>query len=282
MFFRRRAVLLVFLIAVFVVLLNFKGDYKPLSREPGSFVAGLLDRAYQPIFHLYKGGTSRLQALWKNYLNLVNVSHENDRLRAEVQLKDMAILSLKEKLRVAEQEDFLVGDLKSLGWDGAIATVTSYDPLTVSKTIWVDAGSDQGVQVNQPVMTSKGLVGRIVRALPKSSQVLLLIDKRFAVDILDEATRTRAMVLGLGDAPRMKRYPFMTQMEYLKLGDEVHSGDLLITSGLSDMYPRGIPVGSVMEITKDEENLFQSAAVMPLVDFAKLEQVIILTKFSSP
>lgn len=278
MFFRRRSVLLVIITIVFVVLLNFRGDYTPSSHEPGILPVGLLERVYLPVHHLILGVTSRFSGIWNHYIDLVGKSRENEKLKEELDFKNLHILSLQERLREKSQGADFIKDMKSLGWEGVAANVIAYDPLSVSKTIWIDSGSNDGVAKDFPVMTQKGLVGRVVRVLPQTSQVLLLIDKRFTVDVLDEATRTRAMVVGLGDAPRLKRYPFMTQMEYLKLGDEINAGDLLMTSGLSDLYPRGIPVGYILEIAKDEENVFQSAAVIPSVDFAKIERVIVLTK----
>ncbi len=272
MFFKRRLLLLLFLLGSFLFLLH--SSWKD-SWPVAGYIDRFLVRVYQPV----ASGLSSVSSFFKKgvsgYFFLVGVSKENSLLKEQLAALDQKILFLNEELKRIHQSQDTDRLTSSLG-DFIAADVISFDPLALSKTIWISAGYDKGVKVNQPVVASLGLVGRVVKVFPQTAQVLLLIDSRFSVDVLDENTRVKALVSGLGDTVELKRYPFLSQMEYLNLGDEIHPGDLLMTSGLSPIYPKGIPVGTVMDIKKGDNDLFQTALVLPKVDMGKLEQVRVL------
>ncbi|MBI2339486.1 MAG: rod shape-determining protein MreC [Deltaproteobacteria bacterium] len=283
MSFKRRAFLALLLIVLFVVLLNVRRDRPQVASPSGSATgAGFVDRLivslFGPVQGLVDHAVDFVENGWSNYFAVVGAKKENVRLKEEIRLKDLEILSLKERLRSQDREELLSQKAGLLGGAGVKAKVTGYDPYAVSQTMWVSAGSSQGIAVDCPVLTLEGLVGRIVKVFPSMSQVLLLVDPHFAVDVIDEATRVRALVVGSGRGVELKRYPFLTHLEFLNLGDEIRKGDLLITSGFGAIYPPGIPVGSVIDVAQKENDLFQSSGVLPAVDFGKLEEVVILTE----
>ncbi|MBI4412068.1 MAG: rod shape-determining protein MreC [Deltaproteobacteria bacterium] len=273
---KRRAGLAVLLILLFIILLNLRQDG---SRKfpPVHFIDRIIVSLYTPVQGIIDNTVDFIGNGWSGYFALVGVKKENQRLKDEIGLRELELLSLKERLRAQDREDYLAQKAGILGWEGVSARVIGYDPYAQSQTIWLSVGSSRGVAMDQPVLTVEGLVGRIVKVFPTSSQVLLLVDPHFSVDVIDEATRVRALVVGSGRGTELKRYPFLTHLEFLSLGDEIRKGDLLITSGFGEIYPAGIPVGKIIDVEQKENALFKSSGVLPLADFGKLEQVMILT-----
>lgn len=274
---RRRPVLAVLLIILLVVLFQLREDRLPSPERGGSYLDRGLVFVYTPIQKTMDKLTGFVSDTWSRYINLVGVKRENKRLREQLELQDLYILSLKERLKIHDRENLTKQKVQRRGWEGIPARVIAFDPYARSHTLWISAGSEQGVELDLPVITLEGLVGRVVKVFDQSSQVLLLVDSRFSVDVIDESTRVRALVVGSGRGAEVKRYPYLTHLEFLKLGDAIREGDLLITSGFSDLYPKGIPVGNVIRIQKDEGDLFQTSLVLPVVDFTKLDQAMVLT-----
>ncbi len=276
MFFKRRLFLLVVLVLLFILLLYLRENQSWGQHSPFSVVHRLLSSVYTPVHEGIDLIKDFFSDTWSGYLALVGVQAENKILKEELAKKKLLVISLKERLKFAEGKKDLQEEIELHGWQGVTCNVIAFDPFALSKTVWISCGANEGVRIDQPVMTLEGLAGRIVTVGPDSSQVLLLIDSRFAVDVIDEESRVRVLAVGLGDTVHLKRYPYLSQLEYLNLGAEIHPGDLLITSGLSPLYPAGIPVGNVIDVEKGEEEVFQRAAILPLVDFTKLEQVMVI------
>ena len=198
-------------------------------------------------------------------------------------------------MKILEEDRRREAVTDAFGYEGVHASVVAFDPYSQAQTVWIDAGRSEGLRPDQPVIGGGGLVGRILRVRQKSSQVLLLTDTHFAVDVVNVDTRGKGIVSGLGRHLSVKPLPFLSQLEYFGLGRDFRNGDLLLTSGLNGAYPPGLPVGSV--VTKGTENgpapnpkgvpfgegplipgAGETRSVVPAVDFAKLERVTILTR----
>ncbi len=240
-------------------------------------IDSLVTGFFTPIEKFYLWVTSPFSNFSKRYFSLVDARDENKKLKSTIEFNKLEIIALKERLRDQTEGQILDDRFKSLGLDGVFSQVIGYDPFGRSQTVWISNGSADGILMDQPVITSQGLVGRIIKIFSHTSQVLLLVDPYFAVDVITEESRVRALVIGSGDAVSLKRYPLMTHLEFLNMGEAISSGDLLITSGLNGIYPSGLPVGNVIKIDKDEKNDSIKTAVLPVVDFTRLEQVFVLT-----
>lgn len=274
---KRRFVLAIFLVVLLVALLHLQQKRPHLDSPRTSFVDKALVYVYSPIQVVWFRVKTMVKNSWKEYFMLVDLRKKNRFLEEEIQRQSLLIHSLKARLRMMQEEVSTRKQLSGIGFDGISAKVIGYDPYARSQTIWLSVGSEEGAQVDQPVISTKGLVGRLIKVFPQTSQALLMIDPHFAVDVIDESTRVRALVAGTGTEVELKRYPLLSHVEFLNLGDELRPGDLLITSGLGGLYPSGIPVGNLVEFKKDEEPPMVSSPVLPAVDFSKLEQVMILT-----
>ena len=141
----------------------------------------------------------------------------------------------------------------------------STDPLT--RVWWLNLGTQDGIQVKQPVAVAEGLVGRVQNVSAKQSTIQIILDQRSRFPVLVQRTRSRGIVAGTGRGIELRQ---------VLIRDELKIGDRIITSGLSQLFPKGLFVGEIKEILQSENQLFQTAVLEPGVDFSRLESVGIL------
>ncbi len=187
-------------------------------------------------------------------LRLTEVEGENERLR-----------SLLHFQQLNPTYDFRGGQL--------IARVTSEGPSNYLHTIAIDLGSDHGIKAGMPVVTERGLVGRIYQVGPTTSTVLLITDPSSGVDALIQRDSSRAVGVVNGQAGGD---PIM---QYIPQDSDVVEGDLVITSGLGGAFPKDLIIGQVVQVRKRDYEMFQQAVVRPTVNFDRLEVVLVITNF---
>lgn len=171
---------------------------------------------------------------------------ENARLRR--------LLALKERLPL----ETLAGEVIAKEWDGWVRSLT------------VNRGRHDGIQRLTPVIVPDGLVGRVVIARTRTAVIQLLNDSSSAVGAVDQETRTPGMVEG--EPGGGLRFKFLARE-----AGGVRVGDLVVTSGLGGLFPKGLPVGRVSQVEAQSSALFQFARIVPAVDFARVEEVLLLT-----
>jgi rod shape-determining protein MreC len=121
-----------------------------------------------------------------------------------------------------------------------------------------------------PVVNADGVVGRLVSVSPNYSKVLLIIDQNSAVDCIIQRSRDEGIVKGLTAK--------LCVLEYMLKTSDVVVGDKVVTSGLGRVYPKGLPVGKVLEVVNIPGELFKDIKVVPMVDFSKLEELLVILK----
>ncbi len=134
----------------------------------------------------------------------------------------------------------------------------------------MDGGSEQGLREDLPVLTWRGLVGRVVEVEPASARVLLLTDANSSISgrIQDPESRATGVVRGRNDD--------FVLMQYLPQGESVRTGDLVITSGLGGVFPAGLPIGKVVQVRRRDQDLFQEALVEPAAPLRHLERLYVV------
>lgn len=152
------------------------------------------------------------------------------------------------------------------------ASVSARDPGSWFMTFQINCGTNQGVDVDMAVVNQDGLVGRIIEAGPNWARVLTIIDTQSAVSAIVERTRDHGIVEGSTD-PEAKVTECTVQ--YLPMDSDLAPGDRLITSNLGGIFPKGIVVGMVTEVNRDQ-NSQSYAIIRPTVDFAHLEDVLVI------
>ncbi len=250
------------------------------------FLQQMIVSVYQPLVSGFKSASDFFADFFDDYLLLVHTKKENKALLDLVHVLRMQNRTLKQALNDKTESEKIQSQYHFLNRPMIKVDVLAFDLFLPTKTIWIAAGKKQGVLVNQPVVSGKGLVGRVIQVFDDSSQVLLAIDSNFSVDVLNERTGLRVLVKGLRSGRyESTRLPFLSQVEYYEKGQEMKMGDSLITSGINGIYPKGISVGQVTKVHADDLGYFDNSVVLPSVDFTKLDSVYVMfhsTKAKSP
>ena len=195
------------------------------------------------------------------------LEEENQALREEVEMLRERLVKL---LRV-EEELARLSDLSQYARFETevnfVADVVYIDSSSWFRTLVLYTGSQQA-RKNQPVVTEEGMVGRIVVATESYAKVLLLNDRAASTSAMIERTRRRGLVHGRGDHLVLDNIPLL---------EDVAEGDLVMTAGIDGVFPRGIPIGRVTNVSPGS-GLFHHIEVQPHVDIGRLDQVYVLTQ----
>lgn len=155
------------------------------------------------------------------------------------------------------------------------ARVIARSPNNWHKMLTIDKGAQQGIKSGMSVISPDGLVGYIKSVDKNSSRVSLITDRETAVGaILQETRDTKGIVEGIGNAHNLR----MVNIPYYA---EIKRDENVVTSGLSNIYPKGISIGTITKVIKEPDGLLLSANVKPAVDFDKLEEIFVITKYFS-
>ncbi|AWE08175.1 rod shape-determining protein MreC [Lysinibacillus sp. 2017] len=219
--------------------------------------------------------TNYITGIFSNIDSLLNTYEENQRLK--MRLEDFAVLQAE--VSTLKAENASLRDLTSIedslrDFDPIQATVIARNPDQWEEKIILNKGTAQGVQKNMAVMTSRGLIGKIVIATPYTSEVELLYTN-------NENYRVSALVIGenneeihgLIEGYDEERNELLLKRIDSKLNLKV--GEKVLSSGLGGVFPKGILIGEVTEVTTDDFGLTKMAYVKPAADFSMLENVII-------
>lgn len=215
--------------------------------------------------------------VWQDYVYLIDVKTENDRIRAE----NARLTEENRRLRSEALENRRLRSLLQLreriGGELIGAQVIGRDVSRFFRVtrVRLDRGERDHVRPGMPVITSEGLVGQVRRSWSRYSDVLLTVDRTSAIDVVIQRTGARGMLRGTGADDR-----YLAQIQYLRREDDIRVGDLVHTSGLGQRFPASILVGRVTRIARREFGLYQEAEITPAVNFSSLDEVLILTEGS--
>ncbi|NOX32936.1 MAG: rod shape-determining protein MreC [Deltaproteobacteria bacterium] len=147
------------------------------------------------------------------------------------------------------------------------AQIIARDPSPWFKTIMIDKGAGDGLVKGSPVVVSEGIVGQIIKVAKKYSRVLLITDQNSAVDALVQNSRVRGIVKG----NNQDNCSFV----YALRKDNVKEGEMIVSSGLDQVFPKGLKIGRILKVTKVHSQLFQDITIETSVDFDKIEEVLV-------
>ncbi len=204
--------------------------------------------------------------------DLARLRQRNSDLEAELSRMQAEIIQLKQQLSETQVLSALVDFARVQPENRYLAaTVIGRDPSPFVQYVIINRGSDDGLRRGMPVVTQQGLVGRIAAVTSGAARVQLITDPAASINVRLEPSRAPAVVLGNVSGE--------LSLEMIPQSAEVQAGDLILTSGLGGNYPSNILIGQVTGVRKIETDLFQNASIQPIVDFNKLEIVLIITNF---
>jgi len=205
------------------------------------------------------------------YLYFVGIRQENDLLRQELDAAKVELSNLREDATEVERLRRLLSISPPQEWTRQGARVVSQrlGPNAALETLLIDKGSASGVNINTPVVVPAGVVGRVLRLSPNAATVLLVTDSNSHIPVVSQTNRTQGILKGLGPDHDLT-------MQYVPQGAPVEEGEILVTSGLADIFPKGLPVAKVTKIGRSGSSLFQVIDAAPLFAPRQLEEVALL------
>ena len=239
-----------------------------------------------PLQSAYHRVTTSMRSVFEHYVALVHLKEENDRLTLRVTALEE---ELNHHINSAIQFSVLreqLGFLEENPERKVFAEVIGESASSLYQLLLINKGLLAGIRRNYPVVLREGVVGRIQSASAMSAVVELITDRRHRFPVIIQRSRDqletageggslrlvaqdRGVVFGLGDEMRMNR---------IRMLADVQQGDRVVTSGLAGIFPKGLLVGTVTNVTRERHELFQTAEIRPAVNFRKIEGVFVIIR----
>jgi rod shape-determining protein MreC len=246
-------------------------------------ITGRLEPVQSAVTQLTSPAQVGTSGLTENVTDAVDFLFELRALRqrnAELEQINSSMLVENFGLREVERENQVLREMldfaqtrPGLELRGAqiVARVIGQESNNFLEYIMLDLGEDHGILVGMSVVTDQGLVGRISDVTDTTSKVLLIADGNSAVNAILQSSRLNGVIRGTPGGDLV--------MDYIPQGAIFSIGEVVLTSGLGGRFPKGIPIGQVVEIRQRDIDVFQQAVVRPTVDFRRLELVLVVTNF---
>ena len=266
MFKRKNYIAIGIVVLVTVVILS-------LPSHATSHLKLAIGSLFLPLFGL-AGTSQQLPAdLADSVLPRRELLKQIDNLRRENQQLKVQALQAAATARENDQLSSLIGWQRQTPWKLKLANVIMRDPANWWRTVQIDLGSRDGLRENLPVLTNDGLVGRISAVGVVSSQVILIGDPNCKVSALVDNPAHDVGILG-ASSPLDNS---IVELTYLASSANLKSGQKVFTSGLGEIFPKGIPIGQIVDAQPVEYGLYTEARVKLNVNLGALEQVWVLT-----
>jgi rod shape-determining protein MreC len=260
------------LYVVFLFLALFLLSSSLARRHSWNPVEQFIVEITAPIQRVLVGSIRVVERIWIKYFDLVDLREENLRLRREIEALKMENDRNRERMATHERLMDLLRFKDTMSWPVVAARVIGRDPTGWFESVIIDKGRNSGLKISMPVVNAAGVVGHLVSVSPNYSKVLLIVDQNSAVDCLVQRSREKGIVKGLS--------PRSCKMDYVIKTGDVTPGDRVVTSGLGGVYPKGLPVGEVIEVKDNPWEVFKDIKVKPMVDFDRLEDLLVLLRES--
>jgi rod shape-determining protein MreC len=206
------------------------------------------------------------------YVELVHVRGENDELRRENSRLRTELLETRRLAAESGRYQRLLGLKDLTPAETLAARVISIDASPYFRVARVEIDRGEGtVHRGMPVLTPEGVVGRVNRVAGRTSDIMLLVDPRSAIDVFVPRTGGRGILRG-----KSGENGYRCSIEYLMRGEQVREGDKVVTSGLGGAFPRDLAVGKISKVAPGTVNMYQEVEVTPDVDFARLSEVLVV------
>jgi rod shape-determining protein MreC len=220
-----------------------------------------------------------VKGVWTGYAGLRGARDENRRLQEQVRSLETQLQATQEQIGEASRLREVLELRPILPFPTMAAQVIAREGVPWFRNVTIDKGQKDGVILNAPVLGVGGVLGRVVAVGPTAAKVQLLLDRDCGVGVRIERTRTTAVVAGqvaFSDSGTSELL-----MKYVPVLADVVVGDVVVTSGLDQIYPKGLVVGRVRSVGKGS-GLFKEVAVQPSANFERIEEVMIATSPPQP
>ncbi len=205
---------------------------------------------------------------YRSYRHLWHAEQENQELYNQLAAAQEQIQRLGEQAGETQRLRTLLDFKNELAFQTVAAEVIASSPGENSNAIFIDKGSDSGLTNDLAVITPQGVAGKILAIFPHSAQVLLITDPESGVGVTLAQSRVQGILKGSTNTS--------CDLRYVMNDETVSTGEAVVTSGLDQVYPKGLPVGSVMYAGSG--NIYKNITVKPAVDLSRLETVLVVLR----
>ena len=271
---KKTVVLCVAFITVFLLAVSAA---RVQTRYP--LMANLAATVMMPFDFVFSGVANGLRHGGEFTRDVATVFRENQALRSENHELRQVVFQLTEKAAENERlQAMLDFRSKSVSLQMKAATVIARDPGTFSYSILINRGTNDGVRMNMPVVSTQGLVGHVMETYGGTAKVRLLLDTGSSASAMIQRPQSRAVGVVEGNPAQLSSL----RMKNLTRDGDVIKGDKIMTSGLGGIYPKGLLIGEVFDVLDDDGGLMKHALIRPAVDFSRIEEVFVITGERTP
>jgi rod shape-determining protein MreC len=245
--------------------LLFSHNFIPRDTNP---VSKLILTVFSPALEGMTDISDNIKRTWEEYIAIRDARRENRRLKKELaNVRNLIGEALEYQLE-NERLRNLLAFKKKKSISMVASKVIGKDSTRWFQTILINKGSKEGLVKNIAVLTPEGIVGHIIEISTGVSKVLLINDINSSVSAIIQRNRTQGIVVGSGGE--------LCRTKFLSNTADIRDGDIMVTSGLGGIYPKGITIGRLHNIVRKPTGLFLEAEVKPGADLIRLEEVLIV------
>jgi rod shape-determining protein MreC len=225
--------------------------------------------AVSPLEKAFVAAQQSVRNTWHSYFYLRGVRAQNQKLQEEIEQLRLQQVRLAEDAGQARRLQRLLGFKEQFIARTLAAQVIGSSGSDMSRVVYIDKGAGDGVGQDMPVITADGVVGKILRVFPTSSQVLLINDPSSGVGAILEKSRLQGVIKGTPNGELL--------LEKMMSDERVEAGDQLLTSGGDQIFPKGLPIGIVKKVSPGKD-VFLNVQVKPAAELSRLEEVLVITQ----
>lgn len=255
-------ILLLFTILFWLLTIQVKNGRLSLLEKPVLAVSGFIERVIAWPFNT-------VVSIGKGYLFLVNTERENQKLREDIGRLRIENAVSSELLLENERLRDALNFKKVQPPSSVIVQVIGKTLSPASSTVTINKGSDDGIGKDMAVISQAGVVGKVQTVLAGTAKVILLTDPGSTLAVRVQRNREEGLLEGK---------LVNCALKYVSYYADIQEGDLLVTSGLDGIYPKGLAVATVMKVSKHEATAFQTVLAEPAVRLSRLEEALVLVK----
>jgi rod shape-determining protein MreC len=207
--------------------------------------------------------------LWHNYFYLRGVRAENRQLKEQIEQMRLEQVRLNEDATQAHRLQSLLSFKEQFIARTVAAQVIGSGGSDLSRIIYIDKGKNDGMKADLAVITAGGIVGKVLRVFPTSSQVLMINDQSSGVGAMLEKSRLQGVVRGTPNGELI--------MERVMSDEQVAAGETVLSSGGDQIFPKGLPLGTVSKVSPGKE-MFLNIHIKPAADLSRVEEVLVVTE----
>ncbi len=264
----KNKLIIVSILLLFLLLTLFQ---KNIKKDPDyNFFDKIIVSIFTPPLQITSSIKKNISSVWEKYFFQVDSFEKIRYLENYIIKLELENQILREKY-VENQRLRALLDLKErYSFKMMAAEIIGRDPSTWFKTLMVNRGKKQGVKTEYGIITSKGVVGKIVSVSHSSSKILAITDVNSSLDAVTRRTQTRGIVEGFKGEN--------CKLSYVLKTEDIQTGDEVITSGIHGTFPKGLLIGTVVRVEKDKKGFFQLVEIEPAVEITKTNKVMIILK----